>query len=118
MAIKLTELDFLNKMPKCIQYKDLADKGDFSNPFYLCIDSKELIGSRYEIFGGRWTLKIISYNSENGTLRGVPLLYPDMPSMTFKAIPIEEGIKNMYKHGVDILDYPNLQRLIALKAMK
>lgn len=114
----LPESDYYNGIPKCIQYRDLADKGAFSNPFYLrpSKSHKDIVGSVYEIIGGLWNLRIHSYNPDTGVLRGRPTLYPEQELREFKAIPITEGIKGMYLFGTDA-DQTNLERLIKLSKL-
>lgn len=104
--------DYYNGIPKCIQYRKLAEKGDFSNPFYLIpSDShKDIVGSAYEIIGGLWTLLIHAYDPSTGILVGRPKLCPEQEPMEFKAIPISDGIKGVYKFGTSA-DTINLNRL-------
>lgn len=112
----LHESDYYNGIPKCIQYCALADKDDFSNPFYLKPSDthKDIVGSVYEIIGGRWYLRIHSYDPTTGVLLGKPTLCPEQELMAFKAIPIVDGIKGMYMSGVPEIDNDNLTRLVKL----
>jgi len=111
----MSETDYYNGIPKCIQYKKLADNGDFNNPFYLIpSDShKDIVGSVYEIIGGRWVLRIHAYDCNTGILVGKPTLCPEQELMEFKAIPIVDGIKGMYMFGSPV-DKDNLNRLAKL----
>lgn len=112
----LHESDYYNGIPKCIQYCALADKDDFSNPFYLipCDTHKDIVGSVYEIIGGLWELRIRSYDPDTGILVGTPCLCPEQEPMHFKAIPIADGIKGMHMSGVPDIDNDNLTRLVKL----
>lgn len=112
----LHKSDYYNGIPKCVQYSTLADKQDFSNPFYLIPSNsrKSVVGSVYEIVGGLWELLILSYDPATGVLLGRPTLCPEQEPMAFKAIPIADGIKGMYMSGVPEIDNENLTRLAKL----
>lgn len=113
----LHESDYYNGIPKCIQYCALADKDDFSNPFYLMPSKthKDIVGSVYtKSSAGLWELRIHSYDPDTGVLLGKPTLYPEQEPMAFKAIPIADGIKGMYMSGVPDIDNDNLIRLAKL----
>lgn len=112
----LHESDYYNGIPKCIQYRSLADKDDFDNPFYLMPDEsyKDIVGSVYEIIGGTWNLRIHSYDPDTGILLGKPALCPEQELMAFKAIPIHDGIKGMYIYGVPEMDDSHLTRIAKL----
>ena len=113
--MSLSKSDYYNGIPKCIQYKRLADKGDFNNPFYLThkTTGKGIVGSVYDIIGGLWYLRIISYDEHTGVLLGRPTLCPEQEPMEFVAIPISDGIKGMSRFG-DSSDADNLKRLTKL----
>ena len=113
--MELSKSDYFNGIPKCIQYKHLADKGDFNNPFYLNLKTtgKGIVGSVYDIIGGLWYLRIISYDEHTGVLLGRPTLCPEQEPMEFVAIPISDGIKGRYLFG-DSSDASTLERLTKL----
>lgn len=115
--MNLTEKDYVNSVPKCIQYADLVDKGDFRNPFYLypSNDGKDIVSSVYYIIGGCWDLKITSYDPDTGILIGSPRLYLNSEPMKFKAIPIKEGIKHRYIGAMAGEDASNLKELEILR---
>lgn len=112
----LHKSDYYNGIPKCVQYCTLADKQDYTNPFYLIPSKthKNVVGSVYEIIGGLWNLRIHSYDPATGVLLGRPTLCPEQELMAFKAIPIADGIKGMYMSGVPDIDNENLTRLVKL----
>ena len=113
--MELSKSDYYYGIPKCIQYRKLAEKGDFSNPFYLIPSEprRDTVGAVYEIFGGCWTLQIDSYDSATGVLVGHPKFSPEQEPLEFMAIPLSEGIKGVYKFGSSA-DAFNLNRLYKL----
>lgn len=111
---ELSSEDFINGIPKAIQYKSLADACQYGNAFYLTHHGKNgIVGSRYYIEGGDWTLLITKYDPKTGILTGIPTVGGD--EREYIAITMKACIDHRYIHGNNVLDSAHLNTLVKLK---